>query len=167
MQSDSMGPAVHIRPFQPEDAQALAELFFASIRQLGPRHYSPEQTIAWAPAIPDPALYQRRIDGGRIFLVAANSQNRPVAYADLELDGHIDHFYCHPSAAGTGVTLALYNRLEQCGRARGIARLYVEASEGAHGLFLRQGFVEIERHVFLIGGVQIHNYRMEKHLKPS
>lgn len=162
-----MRPAVHIRPFQPQDAQALAELFFASVRELGPRHYSPEQIIAWAPAIPDPALYLWRASDGRIFLVAANSQNRPVAYADLELDGHIDHFFCHRLAAGTGVTSALYDRLEQCGLERGITRLYVEASAGALGFFLRQGFVQIERRDFLLRNVPIHNYRMEKLLKPS
>lgn len=153
--------AIQIRSFRPEDAQSLAELFFASVRQLGVRHYSQEQVAAWAPEIPDSRSYIRRADDGRIFLVAINRQNQPVAYADLELNGHIDHFYRHPNAR-PGTTSILYDHLEGRARERGIGRLHVEASEAAHGFFKRAGFVQLDRREFLLRGVKIHNYAMAK-----
>jgi putative acetyltransferase len=162
-----MSQTIQIRSFRPEDAQGLAELFFASVRELGPRHYSPEQVAAWAPAIPDPGDYRSRASDGRVFLIAVDGENQPAAYGDLEMNGHIDHFFCRPDAAGTGITSILYDHLERFARGRTIVRLYVEASEAARGFFLRKGFAELERREFLLRGILVHNYAMEKLLNPS
>lgn len=62
------------------------------------------------------------------------------------------------------MTAALYQMLEAAARARGITRLHSEASEPARRFFLKQGFTVISRHDFEIGGVAIHNWRMEKRL---
>lgn len=43
-----------VRPFEASDADALATLFHASVREAGIRDYSPEQVEAWSPAKPDP-----------------------------------------------------------------------------------------------------------------
>jgi putative acetyltransferase len=155
---------MYIRDFRPADAQAIAALFFDSVRALGLRYYNQSQVEAWAPEIPGPAWFELRAEDGRIFLVAADEEHHPIAYADLEMNGHIDHLYCRPDYAGRGVASNLYDHLEQEGRVRGIVRLHVEASEVARGLFLRKGFVESERREFSLRGVTLHNYRMEKRL---
>jgi putative acetyltransferase len=122
------------------------------------------QLGAWAPEAPDPEHYRARAADGRLLLVAVDEDDAPLAYGDLEADGHIDHLYCRPDAAGTGVAAALYARIEAAARARGIARLYTEASEPARRFFLKRGFVVVERNDFEIAGVAIHNMRMEKRL---
>jgi putative acetyltransferase len=148
--------AVTIRAYAAGDAEALGALFYASVRQAGRRDYSAEQVAAWAPAPPPPERVHARASDGRLLLVAIDAQNEPVAYIDLEADGHIDHLYCRPDAVGTGVASRLYDALE--------ARLYAEASEAARRLFQRKGFAVIQRRDFAIGGVDIHNYAMEKAL---
>ena len=153
-----------IRPFQPQDAPALAALFHASVHRIGRPHYSPAQVDAWAPAVPDPARFRARAADGRALLVAVDESGAPLAYGDLEADGHIDHLFCRPDAAGTGVAAAVYAALEAEARARGIGRLYVEASEPARRFFLKQGFVLVARRDFEIAGVAIHNFAMEKRL---
>lgn len=105
-----------------------------------------------------------RAADGRLLLVAVDEDDAPLAYGDLEADGHIDHLYCLPDAAGTGVAAALYGEIEAAARARGIARLYTEASEPARRFFLKRGFAVVERNDFEIAGVAIHNFRMEKRL---
>jgi putative acetyltransferase len=95
-------------------------------------------------------------------LVAVNENDEPIAYAELESNGHIDHLYCHPEVIGTGVASALYDRLEQHAREHLMTKLFVEASEGARRLHIRKGFAELERREFIMGGVTIHNYLMEK-----
>lgn len=97
-------------------------------------------------------------------LVAVDGAGRPVAFGDLEPDGHIHFLYCAPEAAGTGVTATLYDALERIARAQGIVRLYAEASEPARRFFARQGFRTIGRRDFDIEGVPIHNYAVEKRL---
>lgn len=115
--------------------------------------------------MPDPATFVAWAAQPRLVLVAVDAADLPLAYGDLEPDGHIDQLYCHPDAAGTGVTAALYAELEAAARARGIARLYVEASEPARRFFLKQGFSVVERNDFELAGVPIHNWRMEKALE--
>lgn len=153
-----------IREFRAGDAPALAALFHAAVHALAARDYTLGQLAAWSPAPPDPRHYLRTASDGRRLLVAAGADDRPLAYADLEPDGHIDHFYCHPDAAGTGVAVALYEALERCAAARGLPGLHTEASAPARRFFERRGFAVEHRCDFEIGGVAIHNYRMTKRL---
>jgi putative acetyltransferase len=157
-------PEVTIRPFRTADAPALAALFHAAVHGIAARHYSEAQVRAWAPEMPDPAGFEARAADGRTLLVAADPEDAPLAYGDLEADGHIDHLFCRPDAAGTGVAALLYGALEAEARARRIARLYVEASEPARRFFLKQGFAELARRDFALAGVPIHNFAMEKKL---
>jgi putative acetyltransferase len=158
---------MEIRPFRETDAPALAAIFFSSVREIGGRHYTADQVAAWAPAVPDPQAFTRRASDGRTFLVAVGEDGRPVAYGDLEADGHIDHLFCAPEAAGTGVAGRLYEELEGIARSAGIDVLFVEASEPAKSFFEKQGFESIGRNEFELNGVQIHNYRMRKALSRS
>jgi putative acetyltransferase len=155
---------MEIRPFRDSDAEALAAIFFASVREIGGRHYSAEQVAAWAPAVPDAEVFIRRAGDGRTFLVAVGGDGRPLAYGDLEADGHIDHLYCSPGAAGSGVAARLYRELEEIARSAGIAILFVEASEPAKSFFRKQGFEPVGRNEIRLDGVDIHNYRMRKPL---
>lgn len=155
---------MHIRPFRPEDAPALARIFHAAVHQIGGLHYSPEQVKAWAPVVPSSERFLERGADGRILLVAADESDRPLAFGDLEKDGHIDLLYCRPDVAGTGVASALYDRLEAAAGDRGIGRLHVEASEPARRFFLRKGFIVLRRREFILDGVALHNFAMEKRL---
>jgi putative acetyltransferase len=155
---------MRVRPFQPEDAPALAALFHAAVHGIASHHYTDAQVNAWAPEVPDPARLLARAADGRTLLVAVDAVGAPLAYGDLKADGHIDHLFCRPDAAGTGVTAALYAAIEAEARARGIARLHVEASEPARRFLLKQGFVLVERRDFELTGVAIHNFAMEKRL---
>ena len=151
-----------VRRFEPQDAPALSRLFHAAVHEIGARDYTLEQLAAWSPAPPDPADLLERAADGRLLLVAVDDAGAPIAYGDLEPDGHIDHLYCRPDAAGAGIASALYDRLEAAARERGIARLHVEASEAAKRLLVRKGFTVERRRDFEIGGVDIHNYAMMK-----
>ena len=155
-----------VRPYQPEDAPALASLFHAAVHGIARLHYSEAQVNAWAPRVPDPARFAARAVDGRTVLVAVDEAGAPLAYGDVEADGHIDHLFCRPDAAGTGVAAALYAEMERAARGRGIGLLYVEASEPARRFFLKRGFVLVARREFEIDGVPIHNFEMEKSLAP-
>jgi len=154
--------AVSIRRGREEDAPELARLFHASVREIAAQHYSGEQVRAWSPTPPDASRFVARVRDGRIFLVATDGAGSILAYGDLEGDGHVDHLYARPDAAGMGVAALVYERLEQVARDGGMKRLYVEASEPASRFFARRGWRIIERNDFELAGVPIHNFRMEK-----
>lgn len=156
---------MRIRAYEARDAAGVARVFRRSIEELGPRDYSPEQVAAWVGRAPDAAAFQARASDGRVFIVLADDDDQPVAFADLEADGHVDMLYCAPEAAGTGLVLLLYATLEATARQRGMTRLYSEASEAALRLFLTRGFVKLHRRELMIGDVAIHNYAVEKVLE--
>lgn len=153
-----------VRAYEKEDAATLGEIFVKAVEQIGSHDYSPAQVKAWVARCPAPARLEELLKDGRIRLVAVDEANRPLAFCDLEPDGHVDFFYCAPEAAGTGVAAALYDALELTARKRGVTRLYSEASEAARRFFLKRGFVVLVRRDFEISGVSIHNYAVEKTL---
>ena len=155
---------VTIRAYEAGDAPVLAMLLFASVREAGLREYTHDQVTAWAPEPLDPDRFHVWATDCRAVLVATSNQDEPVAYGDLETDGHIDHLYCRPDFVGLGVASQLYDALEAAARSRRMPRLYVEASEAARRLFLRKGFSIVERRDFVLRGVAIHNYAMAKAL---
>ncbi|NEX94416.1 GNAT family N-acetyltransferase [Caulobacter sp. 17J65-9] len=157
-----MPPQVTLRPYRPDDAPAMAQLYFDSARTLGPRRYTPEQVAAWAPAPADPASFRVRAEDGRTTLVAVDAQGAVAAYGDLEPDGHVDHLYCRPDMAGAGVAEQVLDALISHAQATGVRSLYVEASELARSLFERKGFEVVERRDFVLRGVPIHNYAMRR-----
>lgn len=151
-----------LREYRAGDAPAMAQLYFDSVQALGLRRYSAAQVAAWAPAPADPDAVHARASDGRLTLVAVDETDAVIGYADLEPDGHIDHLYCRPDAAGAGVAEALLDEILARAAAAGMARLYVEASELARGLFVRKGFIVVCRRDFELRGVAIHNYAMER-----
>jgi putative acetyltransferase len=155
---------VRIRGYKARDAGALSDLFRRSVEQIGPKDYAEEQVRAWAGLGPCPAQIEARANDGRTTLVAVDERDRPLAFGDLEHDGHIAYLYCAPEAAGQGVTAVLYDQLEQIARERRMKRLHVEASEAARRFFLKKGFAVAGKRTFEIGAVPIHNYAMEKRL---
>ncbi|ATF17795.1 GNAT family N-acetyltransferase [Phaeobacter gallaeciensis] len=153
-----------IRLFRPEDAAALAQIFHAAVHGVSARDYSPEQCAAWSPEPAPAEVWQGRAGDGRFVFVAVDAADQPQGFIELERDGHIDCFYCHPDVAGTGVGLALYQQLEAQARDLGLSSLYVEASEAAKRFFTRQGFTDEGRREIERRGVGLHNYRMTKAL---
>jgi putative acetyltransferase len=127
-------------------------------------HYTVDQVRAWAPDVPPASLIDGWAADGRVLLVAED-ESGPIAFGDLEINGHLDHLFCRPDRARQGVTAKLYAALEESARVRAIKLIFVEASEPARRFFLRQGFLEEYRRDFNVRGVPIHNFRMVKRLE--
>jgi putative acetyltransferase len=153
-----------IRPFETEDAVQLGTIFYRAVREVARSAYSREQVEAWAPFPPPAEFYREKAVDGRLFLVAVDAGDRPVAYSDLDPAGLVDHLFCLPEAIGTGAASRLYDGLERQARQWGLGRVHVEASELARPFFEHKGFANLGRNDFLMRGVPMHNYRMEKHL---
>lgn len=145
------------------DAAAWAEIFHAAVHQIACRDYSPEQRRAWSPQPPPLDRVRAHLTDGRSVLVA-ELDGTVCGFIELERDGHIGCFYCHPQVSGRGVGLALYQRLEDMAQEWRLPGLHVEASETARRFFERQGFEVTTRRDFLRNGVAMHNYAMRKRL---
>lgn len=155
---------MNIRPYQPGDAACLEDIFRRAVEIIGAEHYSASQVAAWAgPRVTAAGLHSLYSDGRATF-IAVRSRNIPVAFSDLEADGHIDMLYCDPVHARQGIASALLAVIEAEARVAGIERLYTEASEAARPVFVKAGFETRRRRELDVDGVALHNWAMDKSL---
>ena len=80
---------IAIRLARDDDATAIAELYRRSVTGIGPRDHTPEQVAAWAATSASAEAVAAGNRDGRTVLVAVDDADRPVAFGDLEPDGHI------------------------------------------------------------------------------
>ncbi|MBI3435764.1 MAG: GNAT family N-acetyltransferase [Proteobacteria bacterium] len=157
--------AVGLRPFLPEDAPLLAEIFRASIDGLTAEDYSPAQRDAWAATADDAPAFAARL--ARQLTLIAVAQGAAVGFVCLKGDDHIDMIYVHPAMARRGVAGALCDAIEKLACARGAKRLRVDASDTAQAFFAQRGFVSTQRNTLAVGGEWLVNTSMEKPITPE
>ncbi len=153
-----------IRDFQVGDEIALHAVFYAAIHHTATRNYTREQIDAWAPESFDHETWVERMRAIRPFVV--EDDGRIVAYADVQPNGYIDHFYVSGSRAGEGIGSMLMRRIHESAQVRGIAELTSNVSRTAQPLFERFGFVVVEYRSPVTRGVVMPNAFMKKALAP-
>lgn len=150
-----------IREARPEDAPALAQVFFAAVRE-GPSLYSQAQRAAWVPVPPEPAAFAARL--ARNAVVVAETSGALVGFMTLDAAGYIDLAYVLPGHQRRGVFRALLARVEVRARAEGMQRLSVHASLMAQPAFRAVGFAVIQHETVRRGGELLARAEMEKDL---
>ena len=151
---------VMLRPYRPGDAPALLALFRDTVRRVNRRDYSPMQVAAWASDDIDTGRWFGRFAGR--FVSVAEEAGRPVGFAELEPDGHIDRVYVAADHQRRGVGRQLMAAIVGEARRVGIARLFTEASITARPFFEAQGFAVQAPQVVTCRGAEFVNYRMER-----
>ena len=155
-------PSFALRPYLPDDAPVLADIFRASIEGLAADDYSETQVDAWAGAADDEQAFAARLDAS--LALVATMEGSPIGFASLDAPGHIDFLYVHPAVAGKGVGTMLIDALEKLAAARGTKKLTVEASDNALDFFRLRGFKAMQRNSVPLGGEWFANTTMEKPL---
>jgi putative acetyltransferase len=151
---------VALRPYRSADGPALLALFRDTIRRINCRDYSPIQVAAWASDDIDPARWSGRFPGR--FVPVAEEGGRPVGFAELEADGHLDRVYVSADHQRQGIGGKLIAAIVTEARRLGLSRLFTEASITARPFFESQGFVVQAAQVVTCRGVEFVNYRMER-----
>jgi len=155
-------PKLALRPFLPDDAPLLAEIFRTSIMDLTGEDYTEAQQQAWASAADDLAAFGKRL-GNQLTLVAS-LEGSSVGFASLGPGGKIDMLYVHPAAVGQGVGAMLIDALEKLAGARKAGKLVVDASDTARGFFEKRGYVAQQRNTVSTGDEWLANTTLHKQL---
>lgn len=151
-----------VRYFKSEDSEALARLFFQTIREINIRDYTPTQVEAWAPENRDMEKWRKSFDGKNVFI--AEEDKKILGFGELEDNGHIDRFYIAANHIGKGVGKRIYDAIEDRAKVLNIPLLFVEASITAKPFFARMGFAVIREQTVTVKGVGMNNFVMEKRL---
>jgi putative acetyltransferase len=152
--------AITVRPYAPEDLDAVIEVFLRSVRETASANYNPDQIAAWAQA--DREVWSKRRSSRPTWIAEAEGQ--VAGFTDLENDGHLDMMYVHPELSGRGVARALLLAAEQYARRRSLVRMYSEVSLTARPFFQRNGFYVVEPERVFRNGQWFDRFKMEKAL---
>jgi len=155
-------PQFALRPYLPEDAEALADIFRASIEELTEDDYSPEQREAWSSSADDVDEFAARL--GKHLTLVATMHGTPIGFISLDTPTAIGLFYVHPGVAGHGAGKLLYDAIEKLSAARGTKQLVVDASDSAREFFANRGFVAMQRNSVTVGDEWLSNTTMKKTL---
>jgi len=152
-----------IRPYQPEDVQDLANIYYHTIHKVNTQDYSREQLQVWAPQTSlQTDRWAQKFAKTKPFVAIA--ENQVVGFAEFEPNGHIDCFYCHHEWIGRGVGSLLMKHIHKKANELGIARIFAEVSITAKPFFERYGFVTVTEQSVVKDGIELTNYKMEKNL---
>ena len=157
------GRTVQIRRFKPGEEADLFEVYYSAIHQVASRDYSPEQIEAWAPRDLDPVLWERRIRDISPYVVEFDG--RVVAYADLQANGYIDHFFVSGGYPGRGLGTILMTHILKQAHSLDLLELTSDVSRTAQGFYERFGFRIVEQRTPVRRGVAIPNALMRLELR--
>jgi len=149
---------MRIREFRIGDESALRAVFRSAVHELASADYTPEQIEAWAPAALDPDIWIERMRCIRPFVVEFDGEI--LAYADVQANGYIDHFFVAGPHARTGLGTLLMQRIRSTASARGITVLTSHVSRTAQPFFARFGFFVVAHHSPVVRGVVVPNALM-------
>ncbi len=126
---------IALRPALPADSPVLAEIFRASVEELGIEDYSESQVEAWSAVAEDEAAFAQKL-AGALTLVALLRGNI-VGFASLKGANVLDMIYVHPASPAKGVATQLCDALEKLAAARKAVILTADVSDSAQAFLPR------------------------------
>jgi len=156
----SLRPNVTVRRYQVGEEAVLQTIYFKSTRELNSKHYTSEQIERWVAKHSDLTEWTERLKKTNPFVAVINE--KAVAFGELEPNGHIDFFYCHPDWQGCGVGSTLMNFIVREAVHMGLKTLFADVSVTAEPFFTHKGFTVIEERSPIICGELAKQYIMRK-----
>jgi putative acetyltransferase len=150
---------VAIRPYRTADAAATAQLFYDAVRGGTDAHYDPDQRRAWAPEVPDTDAWRDRLADQTVFV--AERAGRLAGFMTLTADGCIDLAFVAPDCTGQGIAGALYDRIVDAAREKGLTHLTADASHLLRPFLERRGWRVVREQTVEREGVALTNFVME------
>lgn len=151
---------IQIRQLKNGDEEELWQLKVNTIKNINCKDYDEKQINAWAAAQYNPEKWLKRVQGMNPFIAEIGGQI--VAFADIQADGYIDHFFCHHHFQRQAIGTALMQHLLLKGKQRAITQLYSQVSISAKPFFETFGFKVVKQQSITVGEQALTNYLMEK-----
>ncbi len=153
---------VQIRKYKPGEEHALWTIFYHTIHQINALDYNQQQINAWAPENFNSEIWLKKIRDINPFVVV--NHEKIIAYADLQKNGLIDHFFCHHQWLRQGIGTLLMNRIQSEANEMAITTLHSEVSITAKAFYLAHGFSVVQQQTLSVRGQTLDNYLMRKQL---
>jgi putative acetyltransferase len=151
-----------LRPFLPQDAGVVAQIFRDAIEELTEEDYDEAQRAAWMASADDEEDFAKRLAAQTTLLALRDGE--AVGFVSLKGNDLIDMLYVRPEVAGDGIGSFLVAAMETLARGRGAKTLTVDASDTALPFFEKLGFKPQFRQSVALEGEWLANTKMAKAL---
>lgn len=146
---------MRIREAAPGDAEAIRNVHYQSIKELGTEVYTEEQVNAWARGC-ESADYTAAIEAEEGEFAIARSDDTVVGFGSLKLtspdeyesdvEAEVTGVYVHPSIARQGVGARIYAELERRAQTHGVQTLGLSVSLNAVPFYEALGYERVRRY---------------------
>ncbi len=149
-----------IRTYEIGDTEKIVKLFYDTVHEINIRDYTTAQVDAWAPADTDIQTWRQSLSNS--FTFVAEEGDIIAGFGELEINGHIDRFYCHKNFQRQGIGTLILTQIKSKAQDLGINKLLTEASITARHFFETHGFMMIRKQEVERRGQKFINFAMEK-----
>lgn len=153
--------SIALRRATAEDVPALAALYGACAREIGPQVYSAAQVAAWASFEHDDEGFARYVLEPETW-VAVDAAGTLLGFAGADEHGELRSLYVRPGHGRRGLGATLLARLLLRCRERGLTRLQAWVTPFSLPLLQRAGFEVIATMQAPYQGVMFERYRVER-----
>lgn len=153
---------MHIRRYQNDDLEAVANVFTESVHELAAEHYDAHQRDVWAQRPPDLNAWAKRL--APLNTLVADADGQIAGFLTYTTSGYIDLLFTSPRCARSGVASQLYAQAEAELLPHAPLTLSTHASLAARPFFERQGFSVQQEEEVERGGLMFRRFVMEKRL---
>ncbi|MDO9094676.1 MAG: GNAT family N-acetyltransferase [Rubrivivax sp.] len=153
-----------LRPVQPADVPALADLYAECARVLGPAVYSAEQVAAWEGFGRNTADFSRYVmDADSWLAMDADEPGAPPAgFCGAGHGGEVHSLYVRPRHTRLGLGRLLLDHVLAQAAARGESRFAAWVTPFSRPVFARAGFRLVQTVSAPYQGVVFERYRVER-----
>lgn len=151
-----------IRTYEISDTEKIVKLFYDTVHEVNIRDYTTAQVDAWAPADTDIQKWMQSLSSK--FTFVAEEGDTIAGFGELEINGHIDRFYCHKDFQRQGVGKLILTQIESKAQDLGLEKLFAEASITARPFFEAQGFIVMRKQEVERREQKFINFVMEKNI---
>ncbi len=145
------------------DVPALAALYAACARDMGPAVYSPAQVAAWASFGRDTDAFRHYVLDADTWLLQpmADPAAAPDGFCGAGADGEVHSLYVRPALTRRGLGSRLLGHVLEQARQRGCTRFAAWVTPFSRPVFGRAGFRLVETVQAPYQGVMFERYRVE------
>ena len=151
---------MRLRIYEIADTEEIMKLFYDTVHEVNIHDYTQEQVDAWASANMDIDIWIKSL--GSKFTYVAEEQGKIIGFGELEVNGHIDRFYCHKDFQRKGIGNKILEQLESKAKSLKIEKLFIEASITAKPFFESHNFIVVKQQEVERRGQKLINFIMEK-----
>ena len=100
---------MYVREFRIGEKMELQAVFYSAVHKLASQDYTAEQINAWAPGAINKDRWIQKMRN--ICPLVVEDKSQIIAYADIQMNGYIDHFFVSAPHARRGVGTILMKHI--------------------------------------------------------